>query len=401
MQKKSVLIWLAAVALSATPLSLYAKPSHSQVRIGFYGDTLSIPANSSCEVPFGNTISAQTIHDFYHEAAATDYHPLVKELLEYKRTHIADDWLYYQLVRKTAQALSPKADNYYRYTLYKWFLLCASGYDATVNIVGDKLLLYVQNDEDIYDIPYFKKDGKQYICLNYHDYGYNIDFANMKQSNVAVSVPGAVAKFSYRLTQLPKFSPAEYHEKDLFFNYQGSSYRFKIKINDEVKLLFTNYPVADYKLYINAPLSTETYQSLIPQLKKQVSGLSVNNGIDYLMHFTRYAFSYTKDYDNFGREKRLSPEQTLLYEKSDCEDRAALFYCLVKEIYNLPMILLTYPTHVTVAVKLNKPKGQPIVYNGVTYSICEPTPQAEDLPIGYSATELKHVPYEVAYEYKP
>jgi hypothetical protein len=30
------------------------------------------------------------------------------------------------------------------------------------------------------------------------------------------------------------------------------------------------------------------------------------------MRFTRYAFLYENDQDNFGKEKRLSPEQTLL-----------------------------------------------------------------------------------------
>ncbi|MEI2740451.1 MAG: hypothetical protein V9F01_16890 [Chitinophagaceae bacterium] len=69
--------------------------------------------------------------------------------------------------------------------------------------------------------------------------------------------------------------------------------------------------------------------------------------------------------DSFRQGKTfMSPEQTLLYEQSDCEDRAALFFCLVKEIYNLPMIVLAYPEHVTIAVKFNKPVGTPIIYNG-------------------------------------
>ena len=104
---------------------------------------------------------------------------------------------------------------------------------------------------------------------------------------------------------------------------------------------------------------------------------------------------------NFGKEKRLTPEQTLLYENSDCEDRAALFFYLVKEIYDLPMIVLAYPKHVTVAVKFDKPVGHTIVYNGNKYSVCEPTPQKQDLRLGESLPELKKSSFEVVYAYHP
>ena len=119
------------------------------------------------------------------------------------------------------------------------------------------------------------------------------------------------------------------------------------------------------------------------------------------MRFTRYAFLFAPDREYFGTEKRLTPEQTLLYENSDCEDRAALFFYLVKEIYNLPMLVLTYPEHVTVAVKLDKPVGKPIVFNGEKYSVCEATPQQDDLAIGQIIPSLRKAKYEIAFAYRP
>ena len=90
-----------------------------------------------------------------------------------------------------------------------------------------------------------------------------------------------------------------------------------------------------------------------------------------------------------------------MYEQSDCEDRAALFFYLVKEIYNLPMIVLAFPEHVTVAVKFDKPIGKPIIYNGEKYSVCEPTPQKKDLKIGQLTPGLEKKSYEVVYVYNP
>ena len=62
---------------------------------------------------------------------------------------------------------------------------------------------------------------------------------------------------------------------------------------------------------------------------------------------------YEKSKGIYGKDMRFSPEQTLYSDYSDCEDRAAFFFYLVKEIYNLPMIVLSYPQHVTVAIQFD------------------------------------------------
>jgi hypothetical protein len=65
------------------------------------------------------------------------------------------------------------------------------------------------------------------------------------------------------------------------------------------------------------------------------------------------------------------------------------------------MIVLTFPEHVTLAVKFDKPVGTPIIYNGVKYSVCEPTPQKEDLKLGELSPTLANVSYEIVYAYNP
>jgi hypothetical protein len=360
-----------------------------------------LPFDKSTFVDFKNPLSTQSIQLFYKEITAVNYEPVIKKLLSYKEQLKLDDWLYYQLIRKTAQQVSPKSDNYSRYTLYKWFLLTQSGYDATLKTNGTKILFYVQTNENIYNIPYYVKNDRQYVCLNYHDYGANIDFTREPFTEEAISAPSVTKAFSYKVIRLPGFHPADYQVKDLQFRYNENDYHYKVKLNPEIKTIFANYPVVDYESYFNIPLSSETYNSLIPLLKTNLKGMSIKNGVDYLVHFTRNAFRFQPDNAVFGAEKRLSPEQTLLFDQSDCEDRAALLFYLVKEIYNLPMIVLNFPEHVTIAVKFDKPVGTPIVYNGMKYSVCEPTPQKKDLRLGKLLPALTKVSYEVAYSYVP
>lgn len=393
----------AFIGLLTILLFLACPPSGAQeqdVRLDFYGDTLHFNFDRTTVPAFSGPLTQENIQAFYEQISTTDYAPVLNALLAYKQQHRPDDWLYYQLIRRAAQYACPKKENYDRYTLYKWFLLVKSGYDAILAVSGDRMLFYVQSEENIYNIPHRVHDGKKYVCLNYHDYG-NIDFEKNRFEQVALDVPEARYAFSYKLTQLPDFRPEDYQEKNLEFSYQDVTYRFRVKLNPQVKNIFANYPVTDYQVYFNAPMSNETYRSLIPQLKEQVHGMSTQNGVAYLMRFTRYAFIYQSDMKSFGGEKRLSPEQTLLYGESDCEDRAALFFYLVREIYNLPMIVLAFPQHVAIAVKFDKPVGKPILFNGSQYSVCEPTPQKKDLPIGKLSKELSAETYEVAYVYNP
>lgn len=365
----------------------------------FYGNTFNFELAPSADVPFSNTINDSTIISFYNAINNSPYSNITTALISYKEQHQLNDWLYYQLVRKTAQQIAPKTKNYYRYTLYKWFFLTKTGYDARLALERDKLLFYVFSSDDISDIPFYISDDRQYVCLNIHDYP-GIDLKTNKIYPLDIST-GAKQAFSYKVTQMPDFKPEDYATKSLQFRYRQREYYFEVKLTPEVRSIFANYPVVDFDSYFNIPLSRQTYSSLIPLLKSNIARMNQKKGIDYLMRFTRNAFLYEDDEQNFGKEKRLAPEQTLFSEYSDCDDRAALFFYLVKEIYNRPMIALLYPTHITIAVQFDKPSGKPIIYNGKKYSICEATPQKQDLKIGQIAANLQNATYKVVYAYDP
>jgi hypothetical protein len=394
--KKCVLILL---FLSQGYFYAQGQQESFKVHFEFYNDAFNLDVDSSIIVNNDGALSKQLIIDHYDRVNEGKYQAILDRLLAYKNTHQLNDWLYYQLIRKTAQAISPKRDNYERYTFYKWFFLGKSGYDARLTIADNRIIFYVYNDEDISDIPFVMFKDRKYMCLNRHDYAY-ADL-NKIPPHEMISMPDAKAAFSYKVTRMPDFKPEDYYEKQVQFNYKHKTYHFNIKLNSDVGVIFANYPVVDFESYFNIPLSKETYGSLIPLLKKNVVGMKQKKGIDYLMRFTRYAFLYEDDDKVFGKERRLSPEETLFSEYSDCDDRAALFFYLVKEIYDLPMIAMLYPTHITMAVQFDKPIGQHIVYQGKTYSICEPTPQKENLNIGQLSSNLKNMPYKVVYAYEP
>lgn len=377
---------------------LFAQQSR-EADIDFCGQDVKFSVPSAA-VSDHALLSTADVISFYNTSLEGRYASVIAALRDYQKKNTPDDWLFYQLIRRTAQSIAPKEKNYALYTMYKWFFLTSSGYDAIITLSENKMLFYIQCNENIYNIPYRTKNGKQYVCLNYHDYK-DIDFLKEHFTEVILPSPPSPRTFSYKVTKVPDFKATEYLERDLHFSYDENDYHFRVKISPQVQKLFTNYPVTDYGSYFNIPLSRETYNSLIPQLRKNLHGMKIKSGVDYLMRFTRYAFLFEPDTEHFGSEKRLSPEQTLFYDQSDCEDRVALFFYLVKEIYDLPMIVMEYPAHVSIAVGFDKAYGQTVDYNGTKYSICEPSPQKEDLQIGEMLPALRDSKFQIAFAYKP
>ncbi len=390
-----------SLVLFSSSLCSFSQNSRNSLQFEFYGTIVSFPFNESAFVDYTETQSEVSINAFLEQINNDSYRSIIEILLAYKEKNKLDDWLYYQLIRKAVQQISPKNSNYHRYTLYKYFFLTQSGYDALLAICNNQILFYVQCNEDIFNIPYRTINGKQYVCLNYHDYGANIDFVKNKFTLLNLNLVKGQNSFSYKVSNLPEFKATDYQVKDIQFTYYEQNYNFKIKINPEIKTIFANYPVVDYESYFNIPLSKETYHSLIPLLQENIKKMNQKSGVEYLMHFTRYAFLFEADSKIYGTEKRFSPEQTLISDYSDCEDRAALFFYLVKEIYNLPMLVLAYPNHVTIAVQFKNSYGKPVFYNGNAYTICEPTPQNNDVRIGMPLPKLKHTAYQIAYAYAP
>lgn len=389
-------IWILFISFGLAPLGLKSQ----EISFDFYGSPITIPWTTQNEISCQKNISPQDVTQFSQAILTGGFNQVISALLTYKQSLQLDDWPYYQLIRKTSQAISPKGAHYGRYTLYKWALMKASGYDVSIRLGGGKILFYIQSDEKVYNIPAYIKNNRQYVCLNYHDYT-DIDFDQTRFEEVQTFMVQDFRSFSYKISQLPELNSESYVDRELSFAYYNDQQQFRVKINPDINNLFINYPVLDYELYFNIPMSRETYSSFIPLLKKHLKKKSTREGVDYLMRFTRYAFMFGADEKNFGKEKRLSPEQTLLFDQSDCDDRAALFFYLVKEIYNLPMIVITYPRHVTIGIKFDKPIGKTIEYNGLHYSICEPTPQKLDLRIGQIMPKFHKQQYEIAYAYNP
>jgi len=83
------------------------------------------------------------------------------------------------------------------------------------------------------------------------------------------------------------------------------------------------------------------------------------------------------------------------YPYSDCEDRSALFYYLVDELLHLPMIVVAYEDHLTIAVATTKSIGKPIYFENKNYFICDPTGPNNSEEIGHAPIGYRNKAFEI------
>lgn len=396
---KTILPVIIAFLWANTVLGLINN-NETYIKFSFLGKEYSI---KTIEVPGGFPKSHGSRSSFEDITSALDRNcsGMIPEMTAIQKSLDLSDWHYYQLIRKVSQQLIQKEKDYWGYTYCKWFFLARIGFNPMLCTIDDKLLLYVQSSSTIYNIPIKMIKGNQYVCMNYHDYNYNIPIEKITPQPIQPSLVEDGEEFNYTISTMPDFPEEKYVNKTIEFTYKGEKAKHEIKICPEVKDYFINYPVTDFRFQFNIPLSKLTYSSLIPSLQLKLKEKTKEEGVEYIMFLVRNAFGYVSDSSIYGREKRYSPEETLASEWSDCEDHSGLFFSLVREVYNLPMIVISYPGHINVAVKLENPKRKTINLNGSIYTICEPTPQKKVFNLGQMDKNLSKQPYEVVYEYVP
>src|SRR5262245_61283199 len=93
------------------------QPGASHLKFDFLGSSIEMPRQLIPNFQYTASLSETSIQKFYDDLKGFDDRSLIEVLMSYRDKLKLDDWLYYQLIRKTAQQISPKAENYFSYTL--------------------------------------------------------------------------------------------------------------------------------------------------------------------------------------------------------------------------------------------------------------------------------------------
>ncbi|MDQ7042261.1 MAG: hypothetical protein Q9M34_01880, partial [Sulfurimonas sp.] len=183
--------------------------------------------------------------------------------------------------------------------------------------------------------------------------------------------PNANRALDLGLYELPNFKKnLEY--KTLSFKQFGKVYSTSFSYDKNLIDFMASYPQADYETYFNAPMSLETYEQIATDMKKYLNNKHSSEAINFVLNFVQKAFVYERDQQQFAKEKVMFPNETLYYDKSDCEDRAILFAYLVKKLFKVSVVGVKYKDHMATALYIPM-RGDSVKVGGRKFVIADPT----------------------------
>ena len=375
-----VKVWLLAspdALKSSIPLSFYSE----HLNIDFSTDIL----NAHC-----SKVEEKYILEYYRQLEKTDYRTLLDNLRQQQQHLQLNDWLFFQLMRNSVQEIFGQKSALEQ-ELASWFLLSQAGYDTRLTYLDQQVFVYVYSQEEIFEVPIIEEKGRNYVNLTSLQSGnkpgtlYLLNFAPRPDGKA----------FSFALDKLPRLQ-SQVATGKVQFLYKGIFHQLEVQYDQTLVDMMKQYPLISEKQYLAFPMSPLLEASLLPQLQKLLADKTPRQALELLVGFTRSSFAYKEDRQYFGKSKPMIPDELFFYPYSDCEDRSALFYALVKKLLDLPMLILAYPNHITVAVALDEQvQGVSVESDGKKYYICDPTGPINSTAIGIFPEEYANVPFEI------
>lgn len=279
------------------------------------------------------------------------------------------DWAYLLLLKELSIS-AYKAFNNESVLLTAW-LYCQSGYQMRLANDGNKLHMLYASQYTIYNQSYYQLDGFNYYSLLPISDKLQIcsaAFENEQALSLQVSIYPTLKETTSQTRNL---------QSERYKNLKAS-----VRVNKNLIDFYDTYPSSElnsnpltrWAMYANTPLTYNVKRDLYPTLKHQIQNLSNRQAIEQLLNFVQTAFVYEYDDKVWGGDRALFAEETLYYPYADCEDRSILFSRLVRDLLNLPVVLVYYPGHLATAVAFQTAEqGDYIMLDGKRFTICDPT----------------------------
>ena len=340
-----------------------AKPQ-AGFSFSYYGATFRVPLEEKHRFSLAG-IGENDVADGWETLSSDNYLPVIAQCLLYRDNLQLGDWGYVYFVEQMTTAFfSAKQQNEAR--LMQMYILTQSGYKVRLARVDERLALLLSSKDRIYGYSYLTIDQITYYLFEPTTEPMTINVFNREFPKEQ--------DFSLLMAALPLLPFDGSKQRHLHSDYTPSL-DVEVSVNRNLIAFFNDYPLSSHwNFYANASLSEDAKMQLYPALQNVLAGKSKPASANILLHFVQTAFDYATDDEQFGMERPLFADEMLYYPYSDCEDRAILYSILVRELLQLPVVLLHYPGHLATAVCFDTDvPGDHLLVDGRRYVVCDPT----------------------------
>jgi hypothetical protein len=366
-------------------------PPERPLRVPFFSDHFVISLPDHYKPPISQkSWTAPNLYAAFHLLDNTQPEAFIQHLQQFKTERQLNDWLFFLLVHATHAHAFPKATPA-QIAVLNWFVLTRCGYDARLAYFESKVSLYLGTQSFLFEVPYLEEKQKRYVNVS------AIVHPDTKDSQfywpVYIDQPQPKS-FSFELEQWPLLPPKPITQ-NFRFSFEGNPIEWSGQIDALPADIMARFPLLEEAAYLHIPTSAFTQNTLIAQIEQELKDKPLREKVSILASFTRSAFVYAEDIDQFGSNKPMTAEETLLYPASDCEDRVALFLQIAKNLIPAPMIAIAWPDHLSIGIAAPEIGGDFVRWKGKKYFICDPTGPENNSQIGIIPEDYREQAFEV------
>ena len=346
------------------------KKSEDADRFSFYTMPVKVP-----KVSYNVKNTLRTAEDFANQWRSLERQDVAKfvtpTLQKIARDAGLNDYLTYRLVHDYVCAKIPEGDNTARVSVIH-YLLTNMGYDARLATAsaGKIPILLLPIEQEVYGIRYTKFDnnGKNYYMFLPDGMP---DSALSGNQIRTCTLPAEASKgkaFDLVINEL------KIPEKPKTFDLQYGKLHLTGELNENLIPILYRYPQMQMDGYARSNIQPKLRRDLVRQIQEQLGALADGTDVEELLSFTQHVFEYATDQAFHGFEKPYFLEESLYYPLNDCEDRSIFYSYFLWNALGKKALLLNFPGHEAVAVKLDKPvDGTSYTVGGETFYISDPT----------------------------
>lgn len=345
----------------------------------FYGSNCKVNLPIPKELTLSST-SYEAISSVWEELTSSTYDAILNDCINYRKELQLCDWGLYQFILAVSESYFGDADSN-EAVMFQMYTLSQLGYKLRLGMQGNRLISLIAFQEQLFAAPYLIIENEPFYFLRdgLKDEGIQIcDFKFPNESGASVHIAN--------LPNLPSDSTPKRTIRSIAYPHVSAS----ISVNRNLINFMDTYPCCSWELFAEASLSKEVKEQLYPSLKKTIANLSEKDAANILLNLVQTGFEYKTDDEQFGREKTFFGDEPFFYPYCDCEDRSILYAILVKDLLQLEVVLLDYPSHIATAVCFNENiPGDYFNLDGKKYIICDPT--YIGAPIGKSMPDMLNI----------
>ena len=314
-------------------------------------------------------VDENSVADALKQMSAEAYDNMIRDCLSLRDSLKLCDWAYLQMLKSLADKIYGKGTNGAALLLANLYV--QSGYKMRLATDGSKLYMLYASKYMIYDQNSFTVDGTSY-------YGVENLPANLFISRAVFPKERELSLGIYTDQQFAQGRTKEVERRSTRYPAVGCT----VRLNQNLIDFFGTYPTSmvggnfmtRWAMYANTPLCHDVKQQLYPMLRQRIAGKTANAAVAVLLDFVQMAFPYGYDDEIWGHDRAFFAEESLWYERCDCEDHAILFSRLVRDLVGLKVVLVYYPGHLATAVHFPEAvTGDYLELNGERFVVCDPT----------------------------